>query len=350
MKRAVILTCGTSVLSSRQEPRTEEQAAAQGPLAIDLLARWKRVENDDTELAALIDDPKARIPSHFDMTALEREFLGVGRRFISKQQPDDKGHYGQRLRQFGAEAESLLRRTVGKGPDDTVLEDDDRVALLVSETSQGFISGLIIALLIGREARVWQQQRSPETEHHRPGARWQRLELTSQSEDTDSGRPAPVDIFIVEGLTVEGDDSVLSDLRSCAVAICGALIRTVPTRPDRLEGWADVRDVEVELTGGYKVTLPLIHTLLGYFGTFVDADLTVFLRHDRSPDRWIPSALRRLRLDEVQSHLKELRQVRENPGHDPASLSLHGFGWSDRDRQRHLTPEGWGLLELQALD
>ena len=342
MKRAVILTCGTSVLLSRSAPK-----AGKEPLGAELLACWERAIDEDTALAALIADPKARIPSHFDMTALERAFLGVGRRFISKQQPNDKGHYEQRLRQFGAEAESLLRRTVRKGPDDTVLEDDDRVALLVSETSHGFISGLIIALLIGREARVW--QRSTETEQHPPRARWQPLGLTSQSGDTDVSRPAPVDIFVIKGLTVEEDDSVLSDLRSCAVAICGALISTVPTREDRLEGWADVGDVEVELTGGYKVTLPLTHTLLSYFGTFVPADLTVFLRHDRSPDRWIPSALRRLGLGEVRRHLRELRQVRESPSLEPGSTNLRGFGWIDRHGRRELTPEGTGLLELQQL-
>jgi hypothetical protein len=220
----------------------------------------------------------------------------------------------------------------------------------VSQTLDGVLAGLLIATVIGRGVRVWRSPR-PTSDVNEPLMDvWSQVPVISGREEVDGGAAA-ADVLIIDGLTVESEDDHPKQLRDSAVALCQVLIQTVPDRQDRIDGWLDVQDIEVELSGGYKATLPLIYSLLGYFGAFIgEREIMVFLRHERAPDNWIPSALRRLPYEEVRRHLRELRRVREAPDQDPwGTPMLHGFGWIDRRGSRDLTPEGHGILQLQRL-
>ena len=356
MKRGLILTCGTSVLATRHPPRTPAEEA--DPLRVVLHGAWQQVAPhyaglvDEEQAARLHGEDHVLTVERFDLRPWEEAFLGTA---LSTTVPAADARYGMSLRALGVEAESLVRRIHENGPprpsgERTTLVDEDRVALLVSQTLEGVLSGLLIAMSIGRGVRVWRSPR-PTPDVGRPlNDVWTQVPIHSERGDADGGA-APVDVFIIDGLTVESQDEHRKQLRDSAVALCQVLLQTLPAHADRIDGWSDVQDVEVELSGGYKATLPLMHSLLGYFGTFVgENELTVFLRHERAPDNWIPSALRRLPREEVKRHLRELRQVREAPHRDPSGpLVLHGFGWVDRRGSRDLTPEGHGILQLQRL-
>jgi hypothetical protein len=355
MKRGLILTCGTSIVQNvRHPPRNPRDVSA--PLHSALHEAWERIAS---HYSHLFEEAKARGDDHvpadelLDLGRLEEAFFGKA---LGAHPPSADGRYDMALRALGVEAESLVRRVLGHGPPGpgggpTRLDAEDRVALLVSQTPDGVLASLLIATVIGRGVRVW-RSREPASGVDEPlGDVWSQVPVTSGREDGVDGGAAPVDVFIIDGLTVESPDDHPRELRDSAVALCQVLMLTVPARRDRIDGWSDVQDVEVELSGGYKATLPLMQSLLGYFGTFVGEDgLTVFLRHERAPDNWIPSALRRLPRKEVERHLEELRQVREAPHQDPMGTSmLHGFGWVDRRGSRDLTPEGHGILRLQRL-
>jgi hypothetical protein len=353
VKRGLILTCGTSIIINVGDPpRNPDDKSAS--LQSALHKSWQRVAD---HYGHLLDEAGARDKDHvltveqFDLRPLEEAFFGAALRGDAAIADD---RYDMALRALGVEAESLVRRIFGHGPpgptgDRTKLRGEDRIGLLVSQTLEGVFSGLLIATVIGRGVRVWRSPR-PTADLREPLFDvWSQVPVISGREADDDDGEAPVDVFIIDGLTVESLDDHPQELRNSAVALCQVLIQTVPVAADRIEGWSDVQDVEVELSGGYKATLPLMQSLLGYFGTFVGDELTVWLRHERAPDNWIPSALRRLPRHEVKQHLRELRQVRERSDMEPDTLRLHGFGWIDRRGLRLLTPEGEGILQLQRL-
>lgn len=323
-----------------------------------LHAAWQRLEPLYAELVHQEQAARQRGEDYvltvesFDLRPIEEAFLGAALRAYA---PPPDARYGMALRALGVEAESLLRRIHGNGPPcpaggRTRLQANDRVALLVSQTLDGVLAGLLIATVIGRGVRVWRSPR-PTSDVNEPLMDvWSQVSVISGQEEA-GGDAVAVDVLIIDGLTVESEDDHPKQLRDSAVALSQALIQTVPDRQDRIDGWSDVQDIEVELSGGYKATLPLIYSLLGYFGTFIgESEMMVFLRHERAPDNWIPSAIRRLPRDEVERHLEELRKVRQAPGQDPrGARMLHGFGWVDRRGSRDLTPEGHGILQLQRL-
>lgn len=346
MTRAIILTCGLSGLRSQNEANE-----ADGWLRRELFERWRDArESDERPESRLAQNS---IPDEFDITALEKAFLGFGLKVIEKLGTDEEGDYGDGLQPLGVEAESLLRRWKGKGPRGRPLKDTDRVALLVSETFMGFLSGLVIATLIGRRVRVWCDSRPTPDRSDEPGFAesdgWRELTVVSGPPDPAVDARAPVDVFVIRGLTVEPEialEIALHGFRKAAIALCRALMVTVPTgRAHIHEGWSEVRSVEVELSGGYKAMLPLIHSLLEYFSAFVERDLSVFFRHEAAPDIWIESGLRRLEREEAEEDLEVLRRVRA--GERPPTTRLCGFGWMDRDGEVELTPEGWGLLSSE---
>jgi hypothetical protein len=351
MVTGYVLTCGMSVLASR--PRPDEEHPPEDALSQELRERWNRVTKGVRNALARSEDGTIDVGPY-------AVFAGV----VSKALKGVEPPFGGALRALGVEAESLARRMVaGQGPvPGRVLRPDDPIALLVSDTDEGRLAGVIIARMLDRPVRMWERLQRPEGAAVDPAVDWVEAPIGSSGPDEHAAAegPVPVDLYVVAGLKVEDGEQ----LRSCAQWLSGALVRTVIGQENGEGAWRDVHDVEVELSGGFKATIPLIHTLLEYCASSSAAGVEVFLRHESAAGHWIRSGLRRMpqqillrHLEELNTvrqeqillrHLEELNTVRQEPTPEPDNgrddgPELRGFGWDYVDHARRLTPEGLGI-------
>lgn len=257
------------------------------------------------------------------------------------------------LHGLGAELESLTRRGLDMGPRHTgdmptrPLSPDDPIAIVATPTPEGRLAATLVAIMSGRPVRVWVE----DDPLGHPRESWTcDLEIAGNGVDG-----VAVDVYVVPHLMIDvtGHEAGLADvgaeaIRDSARWLAGALARTVGMTGRADDPWSAVDAVEVELSGGYKATIPLLHTLLEYCAALRAAiPFRCVLRHDSAPGVWVSAGLRRISPEALELDLQELRRVREGRG--PSGGELQGFGWEFvRPESPRLTPEGEGILVLPS--
>lgn len=333
MTTGYLLTCGTSLLGSLRglEP-TGPVGAVLAP-ALDAVARDVRAAVLPGRGQPFTYEPTLDGVLH-DFT----EMRGVAGRIAAE------GVIPPDVRSLGAELESIVRRMCGQGPDGAEgLEQEDPIALIVSDTPEGLTCGLLIAAMTGRSIRVLTHRGSREETVND----WD-CEVSEAHPDMDRGA-APIDVYVIPNLATGSEDAI----SEAAPWLAGALARTVGRCSVSSGGaWAEVARSQAEISGGFKATLPLVHALLEYCAALGTAgSISCVLRHESSPDVWIRTGLRRLTKDELRQRQEELREVAEGGRPDGGGL-LRGFGWREAQTpagpRRELTPEGYGILAFPS--
>ena len=322
MTTGYLLTCGTSLLGNLRRLDPEDSVGAVlGPA-----------------LAAIAPDVRAAIlPGHDEVFSYEPTLDRVLQDFAGMRgavmRIAAEGGIPSGLRSLGVELESMVRRMCGQGPSGAEgLRADGPIALIVSDTPEGLTCGLLIASITGRSIRLLTHRGSPEetvngwvTEEH------------EAHPDMDVAA-APVEVYVIPRLATGTEDAI----SEAAPWLAGALARTVGgVLKDGY--WSGLHEVQAEISGGFKATLPLVHALLEYCAALrSNTRIMCVLRHETAPEVWIRAGLRRLLPSELDQRLVELREVRA--GLDPEDELLRGFGWRYEDCRPVLTPEGLGIL------
>jgi hypothetical protein len=344
MSTGYVLTCGTSLTNSLKallEPRSEEgrRRNEDDPIGSLLLEGLDRIADGSRE--RLVQSFKEYEPTLQGMLGDFAGLRGLAQELLEPTTAAVEAEANDAaLRSLGVELESLVRRARGRGPRKGLsIGPKDPIALLVSDTPDGTAAGLLVAFMTGRPVRLFRHQPDAEREDRAPIGTWTSEVCPAHVQQLEDA--APVDVYVVPGL------SVAAQISDAAPWLARALIRTVAAHDDD-PSWSGVQQVETELSGGFKATIPLIHSLLEYCAAITERRIRCVFRHERNSSNWIEAGLRGVSRKELREHLREVRQAK---GREVPSVPrlLQGFAWTVQDDVPEPTPEGYGILEFPQL-
>ena len=223
------------------------------------------------------------------------------------------------LRGLGAEGESIARRARPAQPAQTPpLMDGDDIVILATDTIGCVLAAVITVLISGR---------------------WPKVVVATANGLGElpplEGAPGAPEatILIIQGMCASSP----AGIEGSALALTAALNDAA----SNLHGGSLV----VEFSGGFKASIPLMLQILEYVYS-IQADRTAALislwfRHEDTPDVWLQARLRRFQHTELNAHAADLERVKF--GGPPHVDSLHGFAWDDK---LELTPIGLSAHRL----
>lgn len=215
------------------------------------------------------------------------------------------------LRSLGAEAESLTRLARGDNPDIAPFTAADGLSLLASDTVAGVTAACIVAVLVGR----WPVLKDVSAEEGVTDIPARRLLLAPQDEPT-------ADVFVIRDLHPNRAESIPRSSR----ALARALLDCATSRG------SEAPPVVAELSGGFKVTIPLLMSFLEYLGALshrypgrAPSRVQAWFRHEKAPDIWHLAGLRRLDAASLDAHQREVVAALE--GYAPPTNVLEGYAY-----------------------
>ena len=318
-KRRFLFTGGTSVLGPAN---ARAQRANELGLPASLLVSKHRPDGcGDRDRASQADDAELRpqvcdlinevVEHHGDLVS-----FGMTRREEASRSEKDANSL---LRGLGAEAESIARRARPTQPAHTPqLADDDDIVILATDTIGCVLAAVITILISGRSPRLTLADPNIVAP----------LEVLSGAPAAPAGT-----VMIVQGMCASSPDGI----EGSALALTTALSASARN----LHGGSLV----VEFSGGFKASIPLLLHVLEYIDS-IQADLmaariTLWFRHEDTPDVWLRARLRRLQNTELNAHAAELERVVFHK--TPQVDALFGFAWDDN---YELTPVGLSAHKL----
>lgn len=225
---------------------------------------------------------------------------------------------------LGAEAESFARLRLGDNPAVSVPEEDDQVWVLSSDTRDGVLAAWADVALMERtpQVTVVTADRAPTIE------------------------PSPTDGPVGQVLVLSG---LATDRQGAVEQAAGALAQAL-TRAARTSEGHPAEVLIAEYSGGYKVVIPLAFHILEYLAALhvenprFPSDVQLWFRHEYAPALFHRAALRRLDLETVRMHTRELDEAAR--GYAPSTDALEGFAYETTRDGPVLTPVGRGLEVL----
>jgi hypothetical protein len=331
LTRTFLFTGGVSVFGGRLRPDGGRQRRAK-ELQIDVAllkpASGSSISEEDSALTAAgleeFATLRVELVEHIERLLGAADQLAAATEQRREQARSAGG--GNPLYELGVEAESIVRRERGDDPRVEPMTGNDELVVLATDTVAG-VAAATLTVLLSRRRPVYlvasnSEPGEPQVVHD---------PIDVRNRGWPIGR-----IIIPSGLSphtvrqIEDAAAALARSLRCASLLC--------------QGEALI----IEVSGGYKAVIPLVLQIAEYLASIpadtLSSDVSVWLRHEEEPDRWMRARLRAFDPATLNAHFHVLDDI--DRGAVRPDRVLEGYGWERDGNGASLTSIGRGALTL----